>query len=108
MQVLTARGRFDALDRAGKLVRGQSIGQTYSQVASGAAELGFVALAQVLTAEGIPGSHWIPPRDAYAPIGQAAVLLTRAEQPEAGRAFLDWLRRPQTREFIERAGYGVD
>ena len=107
-EVLRARGMFAVLDDAGRIVRGKSIGQTYGQIASGAAELGFVALAQVQTAGGIAGSHWLVPQNLYAPIGQSAVLLKRAAQPDAARDFLDWLRNPEARAVIEQAGYRLD
>ncbi|MBA4742396.1 MAG: molybdate ABC transporter substrate-binding protein [Azoarcus sp.] len=106
-QVLRERGVFGALDGAGRLVRGKSIGQTYGQIASGAAELGFVALAQVQASD-IAGSRWLPPPDMYTPIGQSAVLLTRAAQPDAARDFLAWLRSPEARAVIEQAGYRLD
>lgn len=106
-QVLRARGVFEQLDAARRLVRGQSIGQTWSQVASGAADLGFVALAQVRRDGVIPGSHWIVPRELYAPIEQAAVLLAGAAEPDAAREFLAWLRGDEARALIEAAGYGV-
>lgn len=107
-EVMRKRGVFEALDGAGKLVRGQSIGQTHSQIASGAADLGFVALAQVNTESGIPGSHWIPPADEYTPIAQAAVVLKRADDVAAATGFLEWLRGPEARKVIEAAGYGFD
>tara|TARA_R110002049_G_scaffold61913_4_gene166015 strand:- start:991 stop:1734 length:744 start_codon:yes stop_codon:yes gene_type:complete len=106
-EVLRARGVFDALDGAGRLVRGKSIGQTYGQIASGAAALGFVALAQVRASD-IAGSRWLPSPDMYTPIGQSAVLLTRAAQADAARDFLAWLRSPEARAVIEYAGYRLD
>ena len=106
-QVLRARGVFEQLDAARRLVRGQSIGQTWSQVASGAAELGFVALSQVRRDGVVPGSHWIVPRELHAPIEQAAVLLAGAAEPDAARDFLAWLRGDEARALIEAAGYGV-
>jgi molybdate transport system substrate-binding protein len=76
-------------------------------VAAGAADLGFVALAQVQTPAGIPGSHWLPPPALYAPIEQSAVALARATDPEAVRHFLDWLQTDATaRRLITQAGYG--
>lgn len=107
-EVMRGLGVFEALDGAGRIVRGQSIGQTHSQVASAAADLGFVALAQVRGPDGVAGSYWIPPKQAYAPIAQAAVVLTRTEVPDAARAFLAWLRGPSARAVIEQAGYGID
>lgn len=106
-EVLRARGVFAVLDDAGRLVRGKSIGQTYGQIASGAAELGFVALAQVQASD-IAGSRWLVPTDMYTPIGQSAVLLKRAAQPDAARDFLAWLRSPEARAVIEQAGYRLD
>ena len=107
-EIMTARGVFEPLDKAGKIVRGQSIGQTHSHVASGAAELGFVALAQVTDERGdIAGSHWMPPTDAYAPIAQVGVVLQRADDLDAAKHFLEWLQQDDARAVIEAAGYGV-
>lgn len=108
-QVLTRLGVWDALEAAGRLVKGNSIGQTYGQIAAGAAELGFVALAQIKTADGIAGSYWLPPADMYMPVAQAAVVLRRADDLAAARHFLDWLRTdPVARKAIEDAGYGLE
>ncbi|THF56889.1 molybdate ABC transporter substrate-binding protein [Pseudothauera rhizosphaerae] len=108
-QILTHLGVWDALERDSRIVKGNSIGQTHSQVGSGAAELGFVALAQVKTPEGIAGSHWIPPSDLYTPIAQSAVVLTRADDVPAAIHFLTWLRTDaKAREVIEAAGYGFE
>lgn len=105
--VLTSLGVWDSLNDAGRIVTGNSIGQTHSQVASGAADLGFVALAQVRQNGSIEGSHWIPPAELHAPLRQDAVGLARTAHAEAVRSFLDWLRdNPQARTLIERAGYG--
>lgn len=106
-EVMTQHGVFKQLDEAGKIVRGQSIGQTHGQIASGAADLGFVALALVKAEDGsIPGSHWIPPTNAYTPIAQAAVVLKRADDAAAAKDFLQWLQGDQARKLIEAAGYG--
>lgn len=108
-QIMTRLGVWDALESSGRLVKGNSIGQTHSQVATGAAELGFVALAQVKTADGITGSHWIPPADMYTPIAQAAVALKRADDPAAAAAFLNWLRTDTAaRQVILDAGYRLE
>ena len=108
-EIMTGRGVFESLDEARKIVRGQSIGQTYSQLASGAADLGFVALAQVMDENGeIPGSQWIPPNEEYSPIAQAGVALKRADDAEAAEHFLEWLQETEARAVIKAAGYGFD
>jgi molybdate transport system substrate-binding protein len=86
-----------------KLVRGESIGQTFSFVASGAAELGFVARSQL--ADGEQGTRWLVPASLHAPIEQQAVLLVRTTEPAAARSFLAWLRGGDARRTIERFGY---
>jgi molybdate transport system substrate-binding protein len=104
MQVLDRLGLSTGL--RGKLVRGESIGQTYQFVASGAARLGFVALAQVTPNPG--GSRWLVPRELYTPIRQDAVLLEAGRDRPAARALMDFLRGPAARSVIERFGYSLD
>lgn len=107
-QIMQEIDVWDRLNRERRLVRAQSIGQAYSQVASGAAELGFVALAQVQGADGeIPGSHWIPPAGMYEPIVQQAVVLVRADQAAAAH-FLAWIRSDEASAVIRAAGYGLE
>lgn len=92
----------------GRLVTGQSIGQAFSFVTTGNAEVGFVALSQVITHERQrgAGSRWIPGPDSYPPIVQEAVLLTSARDPGAALAFLDWVRTSgSARQIIESDGY---
>jgi len=91
-----------------KLVRGENIGQAFQLVASGNAELGFVALAQLAGPDaGTGGSRWDVPAELHAPIRQDAILLRRAADDPAARAFLAFLRSPETQAVIERFGYGV-
>jgi molybdate transport system substrate-binding protein len=93
---------------AGRLVTGQSIGQAFNFVTTGNAEVGFVALSQVITHERQhgTGSRWIPAPGSYPPIMQEAVLLTTARDPDAAAAFLDWVRHSEVaRAVIESDGY---
>lgn len=91
-----------------RIVTGQSIGQAFNFVTTGNAEVGFVALAQVITHERQQeaGSRWVPDAETYPPIVQEAVLLTAAREPDAASAFLDWVRTSDTaREIIRSDGY---
>jgi len=90
-----------------KLVMGQNIGQAHALVASGNAELGFVALSYVLSPRNKqPGSRWDVPETLYTPIRQDAVLLSRAAENSAARAFLSFLQSEPVRKLIESYGYG--
>ena len=87
------------------LVRGDSISQTHQFVASGNAQLGFVALSQVVNDK--EGSQWIVPADLYAPIKQDAVLLKTGAGDEAAKAFLAFLKGDTAKDIILKFGYGV-
>ena len=101
-EVLKTLGVYDAL-RA-KIVRGTNIVQTYQFVATGNADLGFVALSQV--AGHTKGSRWVVPADLHAAIAQDAVLLKHGAESAAARSFLDFLKGPKARAVKERYGYG--
>jgi len=105
MQVLRARGLSDTL--APKLVTGESIAQTYQFVATGNAELGFVARSQVQQ-PGRPaaGSSWQVPESLHAPILQDAVLLKAGEHNPAAVALLAYLKSAPARDLMRAFGYG--
>jgi molybdate transport system substrate-binding protein len=89
-----------------RIVKGETIGQAHAMVASGNAELGFVALSSVLSPRNeTKGSRWDVPADLYAPLRQDAVLLKRAAGNPAARAFLDFLRSAKAKALIQGYGY---
>ena len=92
-----------------RLVRGENIGQTFHFVFSQNAQLGFVALSQVLGPKvNGSGSRWDVPVHLYAPIRQQAVLLRSGQRQEVARAFLDYVKDVRSRNVIERFGYGLE
>lgn len=101
VETMAALGVHD--DLAPKLARGANVAQAFQFVESGAAELGFVALAQVLDKPG--NAVWVAPRSLHGPIAQDAVLLARAADNPAARAFLTFLRGPEARAIIKTHGY---
>lgn len=89
-----------------KWVRGENIAQTYQFAASGNADLGFVALSQILdTGHVMDGSSWIVPRTLYQPIRQDAVLLKNAVDSVGAKALLDYIRSESARTIIHSHGY---
>ena len=104
-QVMQALNLTDALTP--KLVEGQSIGQTYQFVASGNAQLGFVALSQVSrNGEITSGSAWQVPAALYEPIHQDAVLLNKGANTAAAAALLEYLQGERAAAVISSYGYG--
>lgn len=102
VQTMEKLGIYAALEP--KIVQGGNIAQTYQFVATGTAELGFVALSQLADVDG--GSRWPVPQDLYDTIAQDAVLLTTGEDNSAASGFLAFLKGPEARAVIERYGYG--
>ena len=101
-EVLLARDLWSSLQS--KLVRGQDIGQTYSFVYTGNAELGFVAYSQLKQpGEEIAGSYWLVPESLHQPIEQEAVLL---RDVPAARELVEFVKTPAAREVIRSYGYG--
>ena len=106
-QTLTALRLWDAV--RGKLVLGQNIGQTFQFVATGNADLGFVALPQLMGPHAPKGgSRWDVPQTLHQPIEQDAALLQPGAGNAAARAFLDFLRGARARDVIAAYGYGVE
>ena len=103
-EALRARGLYDAL--RDRIVMGENIGQAHALVATGNAELGFVALSQLTRAEAaMTGSQWPVPETLHAPIRQDLVLLRRGAGNAAARAFLEFLDTPAARRILVAAGY---
>jgi len=103
-QVLESLGLWKQLQ--GGIVRGENVGQAFQFVASGNAELGFVALSQITRPghEIRAGSSWRVPQQLYVPIDQQAALLT---DTAAAREFLEFIRSEAARAIIHQFGYTV-
>lgn len=107
------RAAMQALERLGlkerlvpRMVFGENISQTYQFVASGNANLGFVALSQVWTEGHLrEGSVWRVPEKLYDPIRQDAILLQRGKDHVAARLLLDYLRGAKAQAVIRSYGY---
>ena len=103
VQTMTKLGVYDRLQS--KIVKGTSITQAYDFVRTGAAEVGFVALSQVINDPS--GSRWIVPVTDHAPIDQQAILLWTGDKSVAARAFFAFLKGPEARAIIKRYGYEI-
>lgn len=105
----------EAMDKLGlstaltpRIVQGESIGQTYNFVHTGNAEIGFVAMSQVLEGGRLKGgSMWVVPQNLHAPIQQDAVLLKRAANNEAAMALMRLLQSPNIKALIRSYGYDI-
>lgn len=89
-----------------RIVQGENIAQTHQFVATGNAELGFVALSQVFKDGKVTsGSAWIVPAKLYAPIRQDAVVLAQGRNKPAATALMAYLKTDKARAIIKSYGY---
>jgi molybdate transport system substrate-binding protein len=103
VQTMKALGVYDRL--APKVVQGNNISQAFQFVQTGNAELGLVALSQVVSDN--EGSRWEVADRLYDPIKQDAVLLKKGADSEAARSFLEFLQGSEAEAIIARYGYGL-
>ena len=89
-----------------RFVQGENIAQAHQFVATGNAELGFVALSQVYKDGKITsGSAWIVPANLFTPIRQDAVVLAKGKNNRAATALADYLKSDKARAIIKSYGY---
>jgi molybdate transport system substrate-binding protein len=106
IETLTALGVVDALRP--RFVQAENIAQAHQFVATGNAELGFVALSQILK-DGKPaaGSAWIVPARLHAPIRQDAVVLDKGRGKPAAEALMKFLRGDKAQAVVRAGGYDL-
>jgi molybdate transport system substrate-binding protein len=94
---------------APRLVLGENVAQAFALVATGNADIGLVARSQLLAPSApVLGASWPIPGAWHTSIRQDAVLLRRAEDNAAARAFLSWLRTaPEAAELMRQYGYSA-
>lgn len=99
-----------------KRVMGENIAQTYHFVASQNAEVGFVALSQVMKNGVIrSGSAWLIPSELHDPIRQDAVRLysslpasERLNRERLTTLFMQFIRSPEAAQLIHGFGYSTE
>ena len=101
--VLTKLGLLDAIES--RFVTGENITQTYQFIETENAELGFVALSQVMIDGKLTrGSAWIVPANLHEPIRQDAVLLASGKDQPAAKALLEYLKGAKAVAIIKSYG----
>lgn len=103
-QTLEKLALWNGLQR--KLEKAENITQAYQWAETENVDLAFVALSQIMREGKVTaGSWWLVPSKLYKPIRQSAVLLSKAQDQEAARAFLEFLKSRKVTEIIRGFGY---
>ena len=103
IETMKSLGVYDTLQA--KIVQGNNISQTFQFIDTGNAELGFIALSQIIDRN--DGSRWLVTQKLYSPIKQDAVLLNKGASVDGAKAFLDFLKGPEAAVVITKFGYGT-
>jgi molybdate transport system substrate-binding protein len=101
-QTLETLGLWETLQP--RLVRGQSIAQTFALAETRNADLAFVALSQVVGYRE-PATYVTVPEQLHAPLRQDAVTLRHGHDNVAAHAFLTFLRGAAAAQTIAAFGY---
>lgn len=89
-----------------RIVQGESIAQTYQFVSTGNAQLGFVALSQILENGKIKaGSAWIVPEEMHEQLKQDAVVLQSCKHMSACQALMEYLKSEKVKKIMASYGY---
>jgi molybdate transport system substrate-binding protein len=106
VEVLTKLGVLGAVQP--KFVQGENIAQTFQFVSTGNAELGFVALSQVMKDGKIAsGSAWVVPANLHTPIRQDAVILANGKGNAVAEVLMNYLKGDKAKAIIKRYGYDL-
>ena len=90
------------------VVQGENVGQTFQFVSSQSAELGLVALSQVLDPKNHKkGSRWDIPEELYDPLEQDVIILEKGKNNPGARALWNFLRDAAVKQTINKYGYGL-
>ncbi|HUO87037.1 MAG TPA: molybdate ABC transporter substrate-binding protein [Thermoanaerobaculia bacterium] len=103
-QTLETLGVWETIHE--RLVLGSDVGQAYQFVATGNADLGLIARAQL--DHEAEGSGWLVPETLHAPVEQQAVLLAAGADDPAAAALLAYLRGSEAQRVLADFGYGSD
>ncbi|WP_340678590.1 molybdate ABC transporter substrate-binding protein [Paraglaciecola sp.] len=90
-------------------VQGENIAQTYQFIASHNADIGFVAVSQIMQKGKLTsGSAWFISATLYRPIKQDTVILKRVKNIGAANEFMSFMQGPEASNIIQSFGYTLE
>ena len=91
-----------------KLVRGENIGQAFQYVSTGNAQLGLVAMSQVLDPKNKQTAcYWEVPANYHQVLEQHLVVLKKGVSNAAVNEFVNFIKTARVKKIIAANGYGV-
>lgn len=91
-----------------RFVKGENIAQTAQFVATGAADIGIIALSLALSPSlEAKGHYFLIPATTHAPLEQAYVVLKRAQANKAAFAFTAFVASPPAQTVLKTFGFSI-
>jgi molybdate transport system substrate-binding protein len=91
-----------------RLVLGENVAQAAQFAESGNAQVAFVALAHVIApAMQGKGKYWVVPAEAYPPLDQGVVLISRSPHQKDAAAFLGYMKSTEASAVLRRYGFSL-
>jgi molybdate transport system substrate-binding protein len=99
-------GLYDRV--ADRFVMGENVSQAAQFAESGNAQVGFIALAHVLSpAVKSTGKFWLVPADYYPPLEQGVVVVTKSQHNKEAVNFVEYLKTKEASEMLRKYGFSV-
>ncbi|QIZ85561.1 molybdate ABC transporter substrate-binding protein [Bermanella marisrubri] len=92
------------ISKTTKMITGENIAQAFHFTNSGNADLGLVALSQLIKDQS-KESYKVVPQTLYKPILQKGAVLHNSGYKEQGRIFLTFLQSKKAKAIMQRFGY---
>ena len=103
IEAMTSLKLYDALKP--KLVTAENIAQTAQFAETGNADAGLISLTSAKTEHlSAIGNYFVIPKDAYPPIEQGAVVVTKTTQRQEAAKFLEFLLSTATQQQLAKSG----
>ncbi|MBI3894674.1 MAG: molybdate ABC transporter substrate-binding protein [Acidobacteria bacterium] len=100
-QALQAAGLWQALQP--KLIYADSVSHAFQMAETGNADVALIAIALVRDSD---RPFLVIDPKLYSPIEQAALVLRSSQNPQASKAFLEFLKGNEAREILRAYGFG--
>jgi molybdate transport system substrate-binding protein len=93
---------------ADRLVLGENVSQAAQFAESGNAQAGFVALAHAIApAMQGKGKYWMVPAEAYPPLDQGVIVISRSAHKQDATAFLEYVKTAEALAVLQRYGFSL-
>ncbi|MEG1676233.1 MAG: molybdate ABC transporter substrate-binding protein [Clostridia bacterium] len=105
-EVFTYLNLWEQLNTEGKITFASNVKEVLAQVESAAVDCGVVYISDAATNDGVTVVASAP-KGSHKPVNYPAAVMKSSKQPEAAKAFLEYLKGDECKAVFEQIGFGV-